>query len=129
MISIDVMGGLLFAGMVACATAVNSYTQFRALRQSERNHALAQSIKADGEALKGDVQVVRLTVNGRLDQLLAATKALARAEGHTEGEAYGRSQSVVDPAVTALAAEKVLAVAEAKILSQQPVQAVTPAEH
>jgi hypothetical protein len=55
------------------------------------------------------IQEMHLSMNSRLSQLIEATRAQAHAEGRAEGVASG----VVDPAVAALAAEKVLATARA----------------
>ena len=51
------------------------------------------------------IHEVHLTMNSRLTELIAASMAQARSEGHAEGAAS------IDPKVAALAAEKVLQVA------------------
>ena len=51
---------------------------------------------------------LHLTMNSRLDQLLLASMAQARGEGH----AAGMAESKIDPAVTAEAAAKVLETAQ-----------------
>jgi hypothetical protein len=53
------------------------------------------------------IQEVHMTMNSRLDQLLNASIAQARSEGHAQGMA----ESLIDPAVTAKAAADVLATA------------------
>lgn len=94
---IGTAAGLVFAGMVAAATAINSYVQFRTLRQSERNHAL-------GRVNEAALHEIHLTMNSRLDMLLKA----ATAQAYGEGIAAERAANRVDPEVTALAAANVL---------------------
>ena len=78
--------------------------------------AVAACIAAVGAVIGGvrsffngrAISEVHLTMNSRLSELIAASVAQARSEGHAEGAAS------IDPAVTALAAEKVLQVAKDK---------------
>jgi hypothetical protein len=55
------------------------------------------------------IQEIHMTMNSRLDQLLNASVAQARSEGHAQGIA----EAVIDPAVTATAAAKVIETAKA----------------
>jgi hypothetical protein len=101
---------LVFAGMIAAATVMNSIVQFQTSRRSTRN--------------EGTLHEIHLTMNSRLDQLVAARVAAA----HGEGIAAERAASVIDPKVTALAAANVLTVAreaKAALLSPLPVHVVT----
>jgi hypothetical protein len=101
---------LVFAGMIAAATVMNSIVQFQTSRRSTRNEATLHEI--------------HLTMNSRLDQLLTARVAQA----HGEGMAAERLASVIDPKVTALAAASVLTTAQeakAALLSPLPVHVVT----
>jgi hypothetical protein len=54
------------------------------------------------------INEVHLSINSRLTELITAATAQARSEGHAEGAAS------VDPAIAALAAERVLQVAREK---------------
>jgi hypothetical protein len=101
---------LVFAGMIAAATVMNSIVQFQTSRRGQRNEVALHEI--------------HLTMNSRLDQLLNARVAQA----HGEGMAAERLANVIDPKVTALAAASVLTTAQeakAALLSPLPVHVVT----
>ncbi len=81
---------------------------FISVAVSLRNGRTGRGIATETKGAAGLLQEIKLTINGRLDELLATTRALA----HVEGAAAARAIDKIDPVVTATAAAAVLSVAK-----------------
>lgn len=101
-----VLQGVAAAGMLLAAAG-----SFVGVLISLRNGRKANNIAAKTDDAQTILKEIKVTINGRLDELLATTRALA----HIEGAAAARSIDRIDPAVTAAAMLRA-----AKDLAEQP---------
>lgn len=95
---------LFLLGTAAIGATFTAAGSFVGVLISLRNNRLGRRIDAKQDESQRVVQEIRVTTNGRMDELLRITRELALLEGAAQARAMGK----VDPAVTAEGAADVL---------------------